>query len=215
MKVDYFYDPRATAGDALVKFRLTYAGEIDSNGSAPHKHAMRKVFHNQLKRLWQTSPNLRKEHNPRNPDGTDTGLRFEWWEWIAKQRPYDRLGYNFIPLVRRDFSVLVSLDVLFLRQGRPGYALNKGDIDNRMKTLFDALRMPSSAQEIGGNTPASDEDPFFVLLEDDDKITQLSVDTDDLLEAVNAPIPRRNDARLVITVEIHPTFRHSDTQHFN
>jgi hypothetical protein len=34
------------------------------------------------------------------------------------------------------------LNILFLRADIPGKVVQSGDIDNRLKTLFDALRMP-------------------------------------------------------------------------
>jgi hypothetical protein len=44
------------------------------------------------------------------------------------------------------------------------------DVDNRLKTIFDALRMAKGPNELGGGTtqgmqrPTSDEDPFFVVM---------------------------------------------------
>jgi hypothetical protein len=95
--------------------------------------------------------------------------------------------------------------VLFLRQGEPGNVLNRsGDIDNRLKTLFDALSMPSDQKQLGPFlVPASDEEPFFCLLEDDSIITRATVESDTLLEAVSNP-PNPNDVRVVITVRLRP-----------
>jgi hypothetical protein len=80
----------------------------------------------------------------------------------------------------------------------------RGDIDNRLKTIIDALRLPGNAKElVGYETPAEGEDPFYCLLEDDKQVTQLSVETDTLLD------PLKNDkffVRLVITVDIHPYY---------
>jgi hypothetical protein len=45
------------------------------------------------------------------------------------------------------------------------------DVDNRLKTIFDALRMAKGLNELGGGTtqgmqrPTSDEDPFFCRYE--------------------------------------------------
>ena len=65
-------------------------------------------------------------------------------------------------------SLLCSLNILFLRRDIPGSALSAGDIDNRIKTVIDALRRPRHANELAYHaTPAADEDPFFRLLEDD------------------------------------------------
>jgi len=77
-------------------------------------------------------------------------------------------------------------------------------MDNRLKTLFDALALPCHASQLGKYTVPSDgEVPFFCLLEDDSVITKASVETDTLLEEVSAP-PDPNDCRLVITVRIRP-----------
>jgi hypothetical protein len=58
-------------------------------------------------------------------------------------------GYRFIPLVTNDLSVACGIDILFLRPGHFGQVLQSGDTDNRLKTLFDALRMPTDANELG------------------------------------------------------------------
>ena len=61
-------------------------------------------------------------------------------------------------------------------RGRPGHAVQ--DVDNRLKTIFDALRMAKGADELGRNTaspqvPDKSEDPFFVVLQDDKLITHV------------------------------------------
>ena len=109
--------------------------------------------------------------------------------------------YRFLPLATRDLDLIVSLDILFLRYDQPGQTLlQSGDIDNRLKTLFDALRKPRDLSETGGADPDQDENPFYVLLEDDSLITHLSVTTDLLLE----PNKSVNDVRLIITVKTGP-----------
>ena len=37
--------------------------------------------------------------------------------------------------------------------------MHAGDIDNRIKTLIDALRMPQTKAEIGRGEPSQKEDP--------------------------------------------------------
>lgn len=75
-----------------------------------------------------------------------------------------------------------SLDILFLRRDQPGALVTHGgDIDNRMKVLLDALRMPDGCHEVCGNTPTADEEPFFCLLTDDRLITEIRIVTDRLL----------------------------------
>jgi hypothetical protein len=73
-----------------------------------------------------------------------------------------------------------------------------GDIDNRLKTLFDALRVPGVPQEIASNTrPSSANEPHFTLLADDALIARINVETDRLLAA-----PDSSQVRLIIRVNI-------------
>jgi len=118
---------------------------------------------------------------------------------------FARNDYNFIPLVAEEWSLACSINVLMLRPDMPGTVIKSGDLDNRLKTIFDALRMPSSKDELGGyDLPSDDEKPFYCLLEDDRLITNVTVEADVLLESVSDP-PNQNDTRLLIKVEIKPT----------
>ncbi len=116
-------------------------------------------------------------------------------------------GFVFLPLARERFCVRCSLDVLFLRREKPGHVFMRGDIDNRLKTLFDALQMPHNGQEIGSQIPSSEEEPFFVLLEDDEMIANVSVTTDRLLDFPAQEQNNRDYAVLVINVKLQTTQR--------
>jgi hypothetical protein len=98
------------------------------------------------------------------------------------------------------------LDILFLRHDPPGSVVHAGDLDNRIKTLIDALRKPQGAIELRGNeTPTDDEDPFFCLLEDDKLVTGLTVESDRYLEPPNGRKDADNRrAHIVITVDVRP-----------
>lgn len=88
----------------------------------------------------------------------------------------------------------------------PGSGLiHRGDLDNRLKTLIDALRFPGTPQEAGGANPQAGEDPFFCLLEKDDYVTGLTVETDRLLDA-NLHGEDESTVNLVISVEIRPYY---------
>jgi hypothetical protein len=76
-----------------------------------------------------------------------------------------------------------------------------GDIDNRIKVLFDGLRMPEHTPELGGVPLEVDENPFFCLLEDDSLITSVTVTTDRLLLEKNAE-EKPNDVHLIIHVTV-------------
>jgi hypothetical protein len=209
------------SGAERMRFRLTYDGELKSSQRDPlsgqvdkmaeHKQAIRKVFHQQLKQLWETNKFLREHRvHPKTVDlspaeqAQQAGTRIPMAESIA--RSHREYGYRFVPLVRRELSLLCALDILFLRRDYPGSVFSAGDLDNRIKTLIDTLRRPHGQNELRGNeTPAIDEDPFFCLLENDDLVTELTVRTDNLLYPPTGSTDKdRRQVKLVITVEIKP-----------
>ncbi len=209
-KTVVYDDPDYDSQESVVEFRLTYAGELwpSTNNSprARHKHEIRKKFHPQLRRLWETTPNLAnmRERLPTDivsvNDARPRGTRID-----ALVKEFARINYHFVPLVTEDLSLWCGVDILFLRPNPPGKVIESGDIDNRIKTLFDALKMPKQRQELGGyDVPGADEEPFFCLLEDDSLVARVAVETDTLLEPVDG-IPDRADARLVITVTLRPS----------
>lgn len=71
----------------------------------------------------------------------------------------------------------------------PGRIVTQGgDIDNRPKTLLEALKVPNLPNALPqGAVPAAGESPFFCLLEDDNLITGLNVETDRLLDPSAGP----------------------------
>jgi len=183
-----------------MEFRLIYDGPLEcasrNDTRSKHKHGIRKIFHRQLKRLWETSPHL-KQWLSKEPFGVDAKSKVSVMEQTANTY---RLGnHRFVPLSTCQLELGCSLDVLFLRYDQPGQTLiQSGDIDNRLKTLFDALRMPKVGEYL--DEPSPDENPFFCLMEDDSMITHLSVTTDVLLE----PDRDVNDVRLVVTTKLWP-----------
>jgi len=190
-----------------MEFRLTYEGRLGSgqSASAQHKHDIRRVFHGQLKKLWEVHPHLIAQEAwwggqhaaIRRPERWRPDQPFARKDELAEH--FRRGNYRFVPLVLAELQLYCDLDVLFLRPGLPGNTLNAGDIDNRIKTLFDALKMTDGLK----GTPGENEDPFYVLLEDDRLITRLSVQTDTLLQPTGSEAGPQ-DARLTITVRLSP-----------
>src|SRR5262249_46346782 len=111
-------------------------------------------------------------------------------------------SFHFVPLVMREYNLVCYLEIVMLRNEQPGNVLQSGgDIDNRLKTLFDSLSIPVQPNQIGSAAPQSGEDPFYCLLEDDSLVTGFEIKTERLLELpVNA-----NDVRLTITATVRPT----------
>ena len=202
-----------------MQFRLTYEGILKSSQSsnpANHKHDIRKHFHPQLKHLWNThtllsSLRLGVEYDQISNKafqgafgfGLGEGRGKTLKEVISEHRDFSRNGYTFVPLLCKRFCLHCSLDILFLRIG-PLAAIQNGDIDNRIKTLVDAIRMPRHGElKSGRKMPANGETPFFCLLEDDSFITSLAVENDTLLSPDKVD---RNYAKVVINVNIRPLY---------
>lgn len=209
--------------EIFVEFRLTYQGTLLSDNarsasrrghSAEHKHGIRKVFHNQLKQWWQISPYLGSSSSV--AQGTRIfGRPSSDYTIAGLSQRFARMNYNFVPLVTRDLELLCSIEILYLRYGGAGQVLTMaGDLDNRLKTLFDALRMPTNTSELGSFVaPSADEQPFFCLLEDDLVITRAAAESDLLLVSPDPPDP--NYAHVVITVRIRPGRVNADNVGFS
>lgn len=198
-----------------MEFRLTYQGPLKSTQKDPvsnqadaraeHKHEIRRVFHKQLKKLWNSVPHLILGKGT-GPGHLIVNSHSEMLPRTAMSlaNRFEKFGYKFVPLVTEDIGLIVSLDILYIRNSKPGRIVSAGDIDNRLKTLFDALRMPHNENELGKyKAPAEDEKPFYCLLEDDDLISKVSVESDTLLGEIGNN-PSQHDARLVISVKIKP-----------
>jgi hypothetical protein len=154
-----------------MQFRLLYEGTIKPNGDAKEKHRIREAFHPQLLQLWQHLPLIDlREKLVDSPQSFVTNI-------------IEEVGaFKFVPLVTKKNNLIAELDILLLRPEEPGKVIVNGDIDNLMKTLFDALRKPTNENEIREETPAADQSPFYCLLQDDSLITSVKVTADRLLQ---------------------------------
>jgi hypothetical protein len=99
-----------------------------------------------------------------------------------------------------------QLDILFLRREKPGSIVHGGDLDNRLKTLFDALRMPFDDSELGKVGPTSPDELLYCLLEDDSLISRVSVETHQLLDLPPAGSHGAADVDLMLHVTVLSTF---------
>lgn len=212
-----------SGGGDSMQFRLVYEGPLRSTQRDPegpqtdprheHKHAIRKQFHRQLKHLWAINRNLNGEHtldalllesSPEPP------LR----DAQALAAAHAMYGWNFVPLVTEGMDLSCSLEILFLRRARPGRIIQAGDIDNRLKTLFDALTIPTPHDQYTAKTPEAGESPMYCLLQDDRLITRVTVETDQYLVPPSDSL-QLDDVHLVINVEIRPYFQGIGNAHFN
>jgi hypothetical protein len=219
--------PEIGLDETSMRFRLVYEGPLRPTGRDPvngqsdplaaHKHTIRQCFHTQLKQLWKTDKFLstyvvdpKAYPNPRHISDTnaywgDTTEKIPFAEAVARQFPM--FGYRFVPLVQKQLSLLCGLDILFLRRDIPGSVISAGDIDNRLKSLIDALRLPQNASElVGHDKPGTDEDPFFCLMQDDNQVSRLTVETDTLLDPSSGSNVDLSRARVIVTVDLRPYY---------
>ncbi len=164
-----------------MKFTLYYKGPLKSNGTAKVKHSLRRHFHPQLKTLWNQKP---LSDSP---------------ELITNARMPCR-EFNFVPLICEDCFLTANIEIDLIRPIPPGYIVSQGgDIDNQLKTLLDALRVPSGPNDLPKDTkPEKDEDPFYCLLEDDKLITNISVITKQFLD----PEAKKSDVILILDIKV-------------
>jgi hypothetical protein len=178
------------SGAESMELHLIYRGSLHSNGATKHKHAIRRIFHRQLSEYWEREPVLQYASKRTPPESMDTVK-----ETLAQR--FSICGFRFVPLISKKYEMACGLDILLLRRSAPGdLILRGGDVDNRLKTLFDALRTPRNGEEIDGQ-PTVGEDPFFCLLEDDSLITEISVTTDRLL---TPPDPGEHEDNVVLII---------------
>lgn len=151
-----------------MKFKLLYFGELKTNPKkrAQHITDIRMQFHPQLKKLVEHSPwnNLQKHMVP-NPSKSPVFTK--------------HIGnMDFNPIITPNLKLICELEIHLLHPEIVGVA--RADIDNRIKTLMDALRCPQNEHEIGENQPKN-MGPIYTLLEDDYLVTRISVNTSHLL----------------------------------
>lgn len=215
-----------------MEFRLVYQGKITQDASPSQKHSIRKQFHPQLARLWRIHPTLvymrkrlgiptiqmAQESEPDIDEKTvDVPTSFMMMTFDAFADRFRVGDFRFVPLVADCFGSVCSLDILYLRRTTAGPLIDQqtGDLDNRIKILFDALRMPRPGDEMVGIKPAEQgENPFYCLVQDDSLITELRVTSDRLLVPSANVSHASNDVHMVITVNIKKNVSMPFTQMF-
>ena len=181
-----------------VEFRLIFRGNLPSDRYAgvDVKHNIRRQLHPQLRTLWEQVPSLKHAFDPKM-NYRQKGKQSRIDELAAE---YGKYGFDWIPLVKkREFAC--ALDILILLRQGPFGVLNRGDLDNRIKTLVDGLCIPDQPSAIAGQLPASDENPFFVLMDDDAAVFEFQVSAERLLIPPEAGEPER-DVTAIIGVRV-------------
>jgi hypothetical protein len=111
--------------------------------------------------------------------------------------------FEFVPLISEKFGYVAQLNILLLTSEEIGQTISQGgNLDNRLKTLLDALRIPTTDELPKNTEPEEDEVPFFCLLEEDSLISGISIESDWLLQPAND----KDQALLLIQVNSEPTY---------
>jgi len=196
-------EPDCDWSEGGVELRLTYDGELFATQERPHgqqkdkraehKYGLRLKFHRQLRHLWEITPCLlageRIGPSVLLLESGSDNVRHDV-ESIAKR--HSHYGFNFVPLVTKELDLICSLDILLLRPRVTIDSAWTGDVDNRLKTLIDALRVPEPNER-------------WKLL------TKVSLETDHLLRPALTP----NEVSIVVTVRVRPAEVRLDNFHFS
>ncbi|MBF0554405.1 MAG: hypothetical protein HQK96_07555 [Nitrospirae bacterium] len=189
-----------------MEFTLRYYGnirnELKTKAGPEEKHNIRIQFHPQIKELWGYEPlslvpeYLNDKHDEeyiKNLSGPiiDPGTfdNSQKTGYIIKRNTLkDGNSYWFAPLICKPLRLYAELDITYLgaQDHMTPTVIRGGDIDNKLKVLFDGLRYPSDNNLIpNGLSPISEDDPIHCLLEDDSLIRKITVSTDRLLDAAD------------------------------
>ncbi len=167
-----------------MKFKLLYIGEVKINPKKRSQHLqdIRDVLSPQLKRLSEISPynEIKKKLEKKGKAIKNVG------------------GIDFCPLITQDLDLLAELDIQIMHPEL--LETPRADIDNRMKTLLDALKRPQSSHEIAENM--NKDEVCYTLLDDDHLVTKMTINTSHLLykeETSN----KNHDYELLIIITVN------------
>jgi hypothetical protein len=165
-----------------VDIVLVYRDELAVNGNAALKHKIRLNFSRQLQHLWENEQVLRDVMgNQAFVPAVLERTRIELTQpHLGPKYAHARVqafGYRLLPLLTRFNGLVCHLDIEFLRREEPGRIFQRADIDARLKTLLDALRMPQCPQEVPDDMQGQNNEYLYCLMEDDSLVTKVTIDT--------------------------------------
>ncbi|MBN2676406.1 MAG: hypothetical protein JXR30_04110 [Alphaproteobacteria bacterium] len=166
-----------------MKFKLIYKGEVKIHPKrrAHHIHDIRMKLDCQLKRLTEIPPYSKLQNYIHSEkDNKKTIVRTV-------------SGIEFVPIISPELNLLAELEVQILHPELLGTP--RADIDNRMKTLLDALRRPQDIHEVPEDAQRGQR--IYTLLDDDHLVTKITVNTSHWLANRNP-----EDLLIIITVNI-------------
>ena len=201
-----------------MEFTLRFSGHIPHHSKA-EAHKVRCVFHDQLVDYWQRDsrlarinqrlikPFLRSARFPRGDvRRADRGHKIRSENQIYRYRQVHQI--RFVPLATRWRYLRCELSMRIHRyegdMDRGGILDNNGDLDNKCKTIVDALRVPSP-ECLDPSTRHSSR-LFFCVLEDDRLVDRITMETRNIL-GPRPPKGNETEIDADIDVRIYPIHR--------
>lgn len=201
----YRADPDFRLGLCPLKFTLSFEGRLStstSSGRSKRVHLLRRYFHHQLKRNWERNDFLR------NWTKVSDGRIQRYEDWLPEHMPVLE-GVKFVPLITKEICVECAIDFKILAPS--DFKGGVKDLDNQVKVLFDALKMPQPGSGLSQAELASEGDFLYILAQDDGLITKITATSDELLHPVDGGDHfDSNDVRAFIEVHIRPQMPTSD-----
>jgi hypothetical protein len=190
-----------------MEFYIQYEGRLPSQNSKDKEnrrvetHRIRRHFHSQLLRLWNDRFGALAGLPPRRTPGLNEHRR-RYLE--AKSLAVKDTEFIVLPIVTKSENLVCGLDISLYRNDRPGSFVGpSGDLDNRLKVLFDAMTIPNASQ-LDGLAPEQGERPLFCLLEDDALIVDLRIQAVQLWTTVNSP-EEKHEFKVAVKVKVSST----------
>lgn len=168
-----------------MQFTLIYSSDLPPNGSVHDKWKIRREIEPQLRRLCNTPPfdALSRRQDPNADPSIYMGRSIR--------------DIDFIPVLKSEHGVRAEIKILMLSSEIPGGVIHCGDIDNRMKTLFDAMSIPSE-QQIPSDPEFNPDRRVYCLLDDDRLITSVTVESERNLRL------NRGSREALVVIRIRP-----------
>lgn len=161
-----------------MEITLKHNGPIPSGarGNKAHtalKHKIRLEFSQQVRRHWRKPRGLLAEAYARGlPEAFYKRQHYCVVKTDPEKSPFfkvDLCGFSVIPIVSGHNWLACELDITFLGNERRPFT----DLDNQVKFVVDALRMPQEDQVPASMRGRGDE--LFCLVEDDSLISKYCV----------------------------------------
>jgi hypothetical protein len=172
---------------------LTYRGDIwrsaGGGGRVSEKQMLRYHFNSQLRKVWESHNVLREVPRGALQQPVVKGTDYDVPRPIPTTNPplagflfrRQLRGLWFIPMITMPMEAHCHLTLKIGRPMKPRHVIfDGGDLDGRLKTLFDALAVPTdeAALPVGAT---GDEGEVLCLLADDSLITGLTIESYQLL----------------------------------